>query len=266
MRPLTLTVPKPLCPVGNVALVDRALALLDRHGLADPTAVAVNVCYLPDVVADHVRGHAFISREPGPPALGTAGAVAHLSSWAAGRGLLVGNSDAYLAPRLPDTRDLAPLFDGWDGTTVRVLGVPAKDDSTTEFRPAGCGPMRFAGFSLLPADVVAGLPAGRSELVHEVWRPAERAGRLEVITYDGEYIDTGTPPDFLAANLHAAAGGSLVAADAEVSGLVHASVIGSGARVRGSVTRCVVFPGSAVGAGERLVDAIRLGSTVTVNA
>ncbi len=33
LRPLTTTVPKPLCPVGNVTLLDRALARLAQHGL-----------------------------------------------------------------------------------------------------------------------------------------------------------------------------------------------------------------------------------------
>jgi hypothetical protein len=117
---------------------------------------------------------------------------------------------------------------------------------------------------LLPGPVAAGLPPGPAELVGAVWRPAERAGLLEVIRYDGFYLDTGTPADFLAANLHAAAGGSLVAPGAEVSGLVDEAVVGAGARVAGSVTRSVVFPGGAVGPAEKLVDAIRVGTDLTV--
>jgi NDP-sugar pyrophosphorylase family protein len=212
----------------------------------------------------YVGGRAHVSREPGPPALGTAGAVAHLREWTAGRGLLVGNADAYLSPGVPDTRDLAPLLDGWSGQTVRLLVVTAEDGRPVEFRADGRPPMRFAGFTLIPADMVAALPPGRSELVHEVWRPAERAGRLELVNYDGTYFDTGTPPDYLAANLHAAGPGSLIAADAVVTGPVAHSVIGAGARVRGSIDRAVVLPGGYVGPDEKLVDAIRLGTDVTV--
>ena len=113
--------------------------------------------------------------------------------------------------------------------------------------------------------MVAELSPERSEIVQTVWRPAERAGRLEVVMYDGDYLDTGTPADFLAANLDAAGGGSLVAPDAVVSGPVSRSVVGAGARVEGSLTRSVVFPGGVVGPGEDLVDAIRLGSDVTVS-
>jgi N-acetyl-alpha-D-muramate 1-phosphate uridylyltransferase len=110
---------------------------------------------------------------------------------------------------------------------------------------------------------VAALPPGPSDLILDAWRPAERAGRLEVIPYDGLYLDTGTPADFLAANLHAVAS-SLVDPSALVTGTVVESVVGAAARVLGSVTRSVVFPGATVGADESLTDAIRVGADVTV--
>jgi N-acetyl-alpha-D-muramate 1-phosphate uridylyltransferase len=257
LRPLTACVPKPLCPVGNVTLLDRALSRLEQHKFSGRDLVAVNACYLADQVSAHVAERAHVSREPGPQPLGTAGALAYLSSWIAGRAVLAGNSDAYLAPR-HGGRDLAPLLDDWDGRTVRVLTVPAGS------RPAEFGDLRFAGFSLLPPDLVAGLALTKAELVQTIWRPADRSGRLEVIAYDGVYLDTGTPADLLAANLDAAGDGSLVAPDAQVSGRVSRSVVGAGARVSGSITRSVVFPGGVVAAEEDLVGAIRLGSDVTV--
>jgi N-acetyl-alpha-D-muramate 1-phosphate uridylyltransferase len=258
LRPLTATVPKALCPIGNVALLDRALARLAALGLTGPEVVAVNACYLADRVVAHVGSRAHVAVEPGPPALGTAGAVANLRDWIAGRAVLVGNADAYLGG--DPTVDLRPLLNGWDGTTVRLLAVPAGD------RPAEFGGHRFAGFSLLPADVAGGLPPGRSDLVGEVWRPAERSGRLEIVEYPGFYLDSGTPADYLSANLHAAGSGSLVAADAVVTGPVDHSVIGAGARVHGALTRCVVLPGGHVDQTERLVDVIRVGPDVTVPA
>jgi len=57
-----------------------------------------------------------------------------------------------------------------------------------------------------------------------------------------------------------------VAADAFVPGEIDHAVIGGGARVHGSVTRSVVFPGGFVGEDERLVDAVRVGRDVTVHA
>jgi N-acetyl-alpha-D-muramate 1-phosphate uridylyltransferase len=266
LRPLTLTLPKALCPVGNVTQLDAALARLARHGLTGPAMVAVNACHLAEQVRAHVGGRAYISTEPGPPALGTAGAVVHLGEWVAGRAVLVANADAYLAPDRPG-RDLTALLDGWDGETVRVLCVPAGPGQLVEFTESGTGAaLRFAGMSLLPADVVAGLPAGRSELVAKAWRPAERSGRLELVRYPGYYLDTGTPADYLAANLHAAGYGELVAADAVVQAPVTCAVIGPGARVLGPVTRAVVLPGGQVGPDETLVDAVRQGSAVTLTA
>jgi NDP-sugar pyrophosphorylase family protein len=259
LRPITEFVPKPLCPVGNVPLLDRALGRLAAHGIDGPSSVAVNVFYMAEVVAAHVGGRAHVSREPGPTALGTAGALWHLRDWIAGRGVLALNSDAYLSD--VDDQDLAPLLDSWDGRTVRVLTVPARD-RTAEF-----GEAVFAGASLLPADLVAAIPPGRAELVLEVWRPAERAGRLETVPYGGTYFDTGTPVDFLAANMHAIATSglhSLVAPSSVVSGRIVESIVGAGAVVAGTVTRSVIFPGAQVAADEVLVDAIRLGRDVTV--
>ena len=83
LRPITASRPKALCPIGNVSLLDRALARLARNGFSGPALVAVNACYLADQVAEQVGERAHMSVEPGPPALGTAGAVAcPWRSWA----------------------------------------------------------------------------------------------------------------------------------------------------------------------------------------
>lgn len=259
LRPITHVLPKALCPVGNVALLDRALARLDRHGLRGPVSVAVNAWHLADHVVAHVGARAYLSVESGPSPLGTAGAIANLRDWIAGRAVLVANADAYLAPRTQTSQDLAALLRDWDGTTVRILCVDADDRHPPEFSGR-----RFAGFSLLPAQVAAELPLERSELVTSVWRPAERAGLLELVPYDGLYLDTGTPADYLAANLHAAGASSLVAPDALVTGEVERSVIGPRARVEGRVTRTVVLPDAVVGPDEHLVDAVRLGADITM--
>jgi len=257
LRPITDTLPKPLCPVGNVPLIDLALARLAAHGLVGPKVVAVNTCYLAEAIESHVDGRAHLCREPGPEPLGTSGALWQLRNWIAGRAVLVLNTDAYLTGT---AQDLAPLLEHWDGHTARVLTVPS-GVAPAEFD----GGQRFAGVSLLPADMVAGLPAGRSHLVLTIWRPAERAGRLETRPYGFDYADTGTPGDYLAANMRAAGGRSLVAPEAVVTGSVVSSVVGAKARVAGSVTRCVVLPGATVSPGEALVDAVRIGADVTLD-
>src|SRR4051812_5210958 len=96
LRPLTLSTPKALCPVGNVPLLNRALAWLAARGFAGPDRVAVNACYLGDQVVAAVGGRAHVSVEVGKP-LGTGGGVVNLRDWIDGRGVLVVNADAYLA-------------------------------------------------------------------------------------------------------------------------------------------------------------------------
>lgn len=251
LRPLTSLLPKALCPVGNVTLLDAALARVAALGCTD---VAVNAAYLGERVAAHVGGRAHVSYEADGP-LGTSGGVGRLKEWIAGRAALVANADAYLAGAPID------ILDGWDGDTVRLLGHPPEPGGRAEF-----GPYRFAGLSLLPWRYVRDLTDEPADLVRTIWRPAEREGALTVVGYQGTFIDTGTPHDYLRANLHAAGGTNLIDPTAEVTGAASRSVIGAGAAVRGSVTDCVVWPGAVVAAGERLRGVIRAGADLTVGA
>ncbi|MEU5552345.1 sugar phosphate nucleotidyltransferase [Micromonospora sp. NPDC047793] len=262
LRPLTERVPKALCPVGNVPLLDRALARLAGLGLTGPETVAVNASYLGEQVVEQVGTRAHLSVEPDGP-LGTAGGVGRLRDWIAGRGVLVGNADAYLAdPAAPPGPDIAALLHDWDGDSVRLLGRPAPDPTA----PGTFDGHVFTGFSLLPWRLVRDLPPVFGDLVRAVWRPAEADGRLTVVPYPGTFVDTGTPTDYLAANLHAAGDDSLVDPTASVTGGCHRSVVGAGATVAGEVTRSVVWPGATVDAGERLHEVIRTATGLTVPA
>lgn len=262
LRPLTEHLPKALCPVANVPLLDRALARVAGLGLSGPERVAVNACYLGELVVAHVGERVHLSVEPDGP-LGTSGGVARLRSWIDGRGVLVGNADAYLAdPAAEPGADIARLLAGWDGETVRLLGQPVRGPA----EPGMFSGHRFAGFSLLPWRWVRDLPDEPAELVRTVWRPAEAAGELEVVPFSGTFLDTGTPRDYLAANLHAAGGGNVIHPSATVTGRCERAVIGAGAVVRGTVTGAVVWPGGRVDPQERLVDAVRVGRELTVPA
>jgi N-acetyl-alpha-D-muramate 1-phosphate uridylyltransferase len=252
LRPLTGIRPKALCPVGNVPLLDHALARVAALGLVGPATVAVNASWLAEQVAAHVAGRAYVSVEPAP--LGTAGGVARLREWIDGRAVLVANADAYLAGGRVDG-----LLTGWDGETVRLLGVPGKPGEPDLFDG-----YRFAGCSLLPWRRVRDLPTEPGELVHAAWRPAEAAGALAVAEFSGYFRDTGTPADYLAANMHATAGGNLIGPGATVTGRCRQAVVGAGATVHGTLTRTVVWPDAYVGPAEHLTDAVRAG-TLTVH-
>ncbi len=199
LSPLTTIRPKPLCPVGGVALVDLALARVTPV----VRTVAVNVHHGRAQIEAHLaelERHARPSATPihisieRDEALGTAGALGALRPWIDGRGVLVHNADAW-APV-----DLAPFVAGWDGERVRVL-------ATAEF-----GPSVGLVATLLPWSEVVGLGAVPSGLYETTLRAAAEQARLDVVIWAGPFVDCGTPRDYLDANLAAvaAAGGSIV--------------------------------------------------------
>lgn len=236
---MTDILPKPLCPVGNRALLDWAL---DRVGSVGDQ-IAVNVHHGRTAIEAHLatRPSVHVSVEA-DEALGTAGALGRLRPWIDGRFVVVANSDAWG----PTAVSAARLLDGWDGTAVRVLVTP--DADRADFPGVAA---RFAGLSVMPWSDVARLAAEPSGLYELVWQPAQEQGRLEVVATDEPFFDCGTPAEYLAANL-AWSGGE--------------SVVGDGAVVEGEIVRCVVWPHSLVRAGERLADSIRVGADITVAA
>lgn len=239
LRPLTEILPKALCPVANIPLVDIAV----DHVRGSAAEVAVNVHHHRERMETHLAGRRLhVSVEEDEP-LGTAGALGHLRDWIDGRAALVHNVDAW------HPGDLASSFvEGWDGERIRLMVVPARA-GMIDFEQR----WTFAGVSLLPWSDVAELPAQPAGLYEASWRRAEIEGRLELVPHLAPWFDTGTPSSYLAANLTASAGESVVAPDA---------VVGDGAEL----VRSVVWGGARVEPGERLVESIRAPGWVTVRA
>ena len=228
LRPLTLLRPKPLCPVGNVALVDLAIERA-RTAVDD---VAVNVHHGRTAMEVHLGDRVHVSVEAERP-LGTAGALGLLRPWLDGRAALVVNADAWCPG------SLAAFVDDWDRERVRLLLV-GEDELNPRSRVAA---------ALLPWSEVVRLPAEPSGLYERSWHLAQVEGVLDVICHDGPFVDCGTPAQYLEANL--AASGGL-------------SVVGDGAVVAGSIDRCVVWPGAVVWPRESLSRAIRMTDIETV--
>ena len=224
LRPLTDELPKAMCPIDNVPLVDRALERISPY----VGSSAVNVHASQPLLREHIEGRVHISVEAGDR-LATAGALGHMRQWIAGRHVLVHNADSFLDD------DLALLLDGWSGERPRLL-------VRRESEPSDFGDLKFLGVSLLPGDVAAAMPDRVAGLYALVWKPAFDVGALETVEVRGPAYDCGTPSDYLAANLHASGG---------------TSVSGAGAVVEGSLTRSVVWPGARVERGETLVECIR---------
>lgn len=238
LAPLTRVLPKPLCPVAGVALVDHALARVEPVA----SRVAVNVHHGREPMLAHLDGrtaaagrrvHAAVEDEEG---LGTAGAIGHLRPWLDGEDVLVVNGDTWCPG------DISPIVQDWDRERVRVvvLGEPG---------PARLEPRSRIVASLLPWSVARELVAEPTGLYEVCWAPRAEEGRLDIVGWDGPFVDCATPRDYLEANL-AATGGR--------------GHVDPGARVEGDVVRSVVWPGTTVAAGERLVEAIRASDAVTV--
>jgi NDP-sugar pyrophosphorylase family protein len=229
LRPLTDERPKALCPVDGTPLVDLAL---DRLRPVVGDALAVNLHHGVDQLDAHLPASVHRSVEA-PEALGTAGALGALRPWLDGRDVVVANADAWLGPSL----DLGSFVAGWDRERTRLLCVtdPARGDF---------GDMRYCGVALVPGAVAASFAPVPSGLYEVSWKGEEQAGRLDLVPVDVPFIDCGTPGDYLAANLAASRGASVVPADV---------VVPAGSRL----ARVVLWPGAEVGAGEVLVDAIR---------
>jgi len=225
LRPLTLLRPKPLCPIGSTTLLDLSLDRVAPQVPAD--AVAVNAHHLYQQVIDHVGDRAHVSVEQ-PEALGTAGAVGALREWLDGRDVLIANGDVCF----DEPVDVADFVATWDRERPRLLVVA--DPQRADF-PGG---WRFAGLSLLPRRIAAGLDATPSGLYELAWRNTE----TDLVPTRVRYVDCADPSSYLRANLMLSGGESVVAADASVLG---------------QVTRCVVWPGATVHAEEHLVEVVR---------
>jgi MurNAc alpha-1-phosphate uridylyltransferase len=238
LRPLTYLVPKPLCPILDTTLLDLALDRVAHHVTAG--AVAVNAHHLAQQVIAHVGTRAHVSLER-PEALGTAGAIGALREWLAGRDVLIANGDVCFEAE----PDLAGFVAAWDRQRPRLLVV--HDPTRSDFD----GGWRFAGVSLLPRRIAATIAATPSGLYETIWRRMD----VDLVPTQARYVDCADPPAYLAANLLLSGGDS---------------VVGKGARVEGSIERCVVWPGAVVDAGEHLVETIRArhrhGHKVTVAA
>lgn len=232
LRPLTLVRPKALCPIDNVPLVDVALGQVS----AVTSSIAVNVHHGRALMETHLGERGVHLSVEEPEALGTAGALGNLRAWIDGRDVLLANADAWRS------HGLGALTEDWDGSRARLLVT--EDAARGDF-----GRWRYAGAALLPWSEVRDLTPEPAGLYEVSWARLENEGSLDLVPLKGTFIDCGTPSDYLAANL-AASGGR--------------SVVGEGAVIAGELERSVVWPGGVVGRDERLVDAIRVWDWMTV--
>lgn len=294
LRPLTLTVPKQMLPVAEVAMIERVLAHLAAHGVE---SVTLSMGYRPDAFLaafpdDRCAGVA-LSYAVEPVALDTAGAIrfAALHAGLDGAFLVVNgdvltDADITALVAFHDTRGglatiaLTPVADSSpfgvvptdaQGRVLAFIEKPAPGQAPTN--------MINAGFYVLEPEVLDRIPDGRRVNIERETFPALAAeGVLYALASDAYWTDTGTPELYLRANLDLVNGGrgDIPVAGARRSdegawvvgrpvldvGLPAGSLVGDAAFVgRGSTVS-----GSVVGSGCRVEDATVTGSVLLPGA
>ena len=202
LRPLTLTTPKPLLPVGGVAMLDRVLAQVRAHGHDE---LVVNAHWL----AEHVV--AWAANKPGvtvvtesPDILGTGGGLRNARRLLAERFVVVNGdilSDVDLgalwrvdAPAVMSLRSqAAPTHTGVDldaAGVVRGIGNVAG-------RETGFTGLHFTGIHVLDRRVLDLVPeAGASCIVRTAYRALVPQGVVRGVLHEGAWTDIGTLAEY----------------------------------------------------------------------
>ncbi len=275
LRPLTDHFPKPLLPVGDRPAFQHILDQLRALGLGP---VAVNT---------HHRAEAFVRAVPSgvvvlhePAILGTAGGVANAAGALGPGSVLVWNGDMHLMADLEGlTARHARLVDENGAIATLLVAKRAAGQGTVGVSHDGrvarlrgeafleeASGADYLGVMVLTERGRALLPR-EGCLVGDVLMPRLRAGEsVGVAWHEGEWVDIGTPEEFVRANLlwlsnrglqAWCAPGAVVSASVEL----RESVVASGGAVEGEgeVRGCVVLPGSVLRAPARRVVAIPSG-------
>jgi mannose-1-phosphate guanylyltransferase len=291
LRPLTLTTPKPLLPVGHRPILEHVLANLARGGV---TEAVLSLGFKPDVFLEaypdgRCAGVALryaVESEP----LDTAGAIrfAALSAGFVGETIVAVNGDvltdldvsALVAfHEVHHARATLHLTTVDDPSAFGV--VPTDDDGRViafvEKPPRERAPTNKinAGTYVLEPSVIHGIPDGRRVSIERETFPALAADRaLFAMATDDYWLDAGRPDQYLAANLDLLAGIRPAASvtpigpGAMVAGAdVKSSIVGSGSRIAAGavVRRSVLLSGATVEAGATITDSI-LGRNVYIGA
>ncbi len=201
LRPLTLTTPKPLLPVGGKPLIVWHLEKLAALGVVD---VVINTAWLAERLHEALGdGQPFGVRihwsdEEGDP-LETAGGIIQALPLLGDAPFLLVNGDIW------SRFDLAPLLQPLGHDLARLVLVdnppqhPAGDFVLDQGRvhsdiPADSAGARltFAGISVIDPQLFADLPAGKRPLA-PLLRNAMQAGRVAGVHCTSAWVDVGTP-------------------------------------------------------------------------
>lgn len=292
LRPLTLSVPKQMLPVGHHTMIEQVVCLLGRAGV---TEVVLSLGYRPDVFIDAFPDGQCAgvpiryAQEPEP--LDTAGAIAFAAR-------AVGIDETFLALNGDVITDLdighlwSRHFETGADATIALTpvddpsryGVVATDDEgrVIEFveKPApGSAPSNWinAGTYVLEPSVLDRVPDGERVSIERVIFPQLVAeGSLYAVQSEAYWLDAGTAETYLEANLDLLGGQrpditEAVAPDAviDLTARITHSMIGAGVVIGAGaeIIDSVLLPNVVVEAGASIVrSVVGRGATVGLNA
>jgi MurNAc alpha-1-phosphate uridylyltransferase len=204
MRPITLTMPKPMVPVAGRTMLDRVLDHLDR---ADCPHRVVNLHYLGEKIRAHLADRPDIAFSEEPLLLETGGGVTQALPLLGGAPFYVCNADIIWTDGADSAlARLAAAFDearmdgllllqrrdnafGYDGAGDFHLG----DDGRLRRRREGeTTPFLFTGVQILHPRLFAGARAEPFSL-NRLYDKAMASDRLFGLCHDGGWYHIGTP-------------------------------------------------------------------------
>ena len=205
MRPITLSLPKPLVPVAGRTMLDRVLDHLDRAGTMRKV---VNLHWLGETIRSHLDERRDIVFSEEPELLETGGGVAKALPHLGADPFFVCNADiiwtdgaepalsrlarAFDAARMDALLLLQPVetafgYDGQGDFHLRPGGALARR------QPGETTPLLFAGVQILHPRLFDGHPGGKFSL-NLLYDKAMASDRLFGIVHDGGWYHIGTPP------------------------------------------------------------------------
>jgi len=294
LRPLTLTTPKPMLPVGHVPIIERLVDNLARGGVTDVTlALGFKpepfIDAFPDGVCNGVSLHYAVEPEP----LDTAGAIRFAAeSSGIDETFVVANGDVltdldigslvrfHKAHSAEATIHLVAVDDP-SAFGVVALDPEGRVERFVEKPAPGTEPSNQinAGTYVLEPSVLDLIPAGRRvSIERDTFPQVVDRGRLFAMATDDYWLDTGNPVQYLQANLDLLGGkrhplvttGTHDDAQVDATAAIDNSIVAAGATIGSdaTVTDSVVLPGAVVDARAVVANSVvmgRIGQGATVD-
>ena len=268
LRPLTLTVPKPMLPVGHVPIIERLIDNLVRGGVTDVTlALGFRPEPFLEAFPDGTCAGATLRYAVEPEPLDTGGAIRFAALFAGiDSTFVVANGDVLTDL---DVGALAAFHRRNDAEATLHL-TPVPDPSAfgvvdsdaaglvrrfSEKPPVGTAPSNLinAGTYIFEPSVISRIPDGRKvSIEREVFPLLAADQRLWAMPTDDYWIDTGQPDLYLRANLDIIT--RLRAEHSWAHGVADGAVIGEGV----ALSDTVVARGASIDAGADVSDSVLL--------